>query len=150
MQNSHLIGQNILKINRYIKLGLRNALDAYHLGVVEGMVLFSLLQGNSKMCFKTQEQIINELNYDKGVMSRAINTLQENGYIKQEVNEKDRRSKVLVVTHKANGLKQILENVFHEWDKMLLDGFEEDDIRTANCFLNKLEKNAKNLYKKSL
>ena len=150
MQNSHLIGQNILKINRYIKLGLRNALDAYHLGVVEGMVLFSLLQGNSEMCFKTQEQIINELNYDKGVMSRAINTLQENGYIKQEVNEKDRRSKVLVVTHKANGLKQILENIFREWDKMLLDGFEEDDIRTANCFLNKLEKNAKNLYKKSL
>ncbi|MEA4852905.1 MAG: MarR family winged helix-turn-helix transcriptional regulator [Christensenella sp.] len=150
MQNSHLIGQNILKINRYIKLGLRNALGAYHLGVVEGMVLFSLLQGNSEMCFKTQEQIINELNYDKGVMSRAINTLQENGYIKQEVNEKDRRSKVLVVTHKADGLKQILENIFREWDKMLLDGFEEEDIRTANCFLNKLEKNAKNLYKKSL
>lgn len=66
----------------------------------------------------SQKEIGQLLNMDKGAMARRVANLERKGYLVCKVNEKDRRSRLIYATEKADALKNSkadIENLFFDW-----------------------------------
>ncbi len=148
------IGRNIIIVDKYFKLFMRDALKAHDLNVSEAMVLLCLYKKNgqtSKEILRgmhksvpgsTQDQLIDELHYDKGVMTRTMQSLEKKGYVLRADNPDDSRSYVFNLTEQAAGFKPVLIGVLREMDAVMLQGFEEAELAAFNASLEKIIANA--------
>lgn len=156
MNRFRSIGQNILIIDKYMKLYLKNSLKPYNLNAAEGMVLLELYghdgqtqdeiicnlhQQNDGL---TQEQIIDRLHYDKGVMTRTMQSLEKKGYIKRSDNDSDGRSHIFYLTPCAKNFKVKLIDILQHWSEEVQNGLDENDIKTIDLILKIMAENSKN------
>ena len=125
---------------KYFRIYLRDALKPYDLNTAEGMVLLSLygkngttesqildsIHGNAG--WHTQDQIIGELHYDKGVMTRTMKALEEKEYVLRSDNPADSRSYIFSLTQKALDFKPILVDMLYTWNTYLLEGIDADSL----------------------
>lgn len=145
------IGKDIFVIDKYFKLYFKTELKVYNLNTAEGMVLLALYEGDMKTeceifssihkCSMgmTQEQIIYELHYDKGVMARTMQSLESKEYVTRESNPNDSRSYIFSLTDKARDFKPTLINILKGWTLKLIDGVDNiDEVKKA---LNKMKNN---------
>lgn len=149
------IGQNILIIDKYMKLYLKNSLKPFNLNTAEGMVLLELYGHDGQtqdeiICNLheqdtgiTQEQIIDSLHYDKGVMTRTMQSLENKGYIKRNDNESDGRSYVFYLTPYAKNFKAKLIGILQQWSEKVQAGLNENDIKTLELALKNMAENSK-------
>lgn len=72
-----------------------------------------------------------------GVLKR----LEENGMIKRTVSQKDGRVKILKLTRRGTQVHEGLSEQFDFSEKMLMQGFEEAELRTLLGYLDRLEEN---------
>ena len=84
------IGRYIFIVDKYFRLYFKDSLKEYGMNSAEGLVLLVLF-GEDGM---TQDQLIAELQYDKGVMARTMKSLEEKAYVKRERNPIDKRSSI--------------------------------------------------------
>ncbi|MEF9951498.1 MAG: MarR family winged helix-turn-helix transcriptional regulator [Clostridium sp.] len=134
------IGKNIFVIDKYFKLHFKNELKKYSLNTAEGMVLLALYEGDKKTegeilssihkceMGMTQEQIIYELHYDKSVMARTMQSLENKGYVIRNPNPNDSRSFIFSLTNKAKEFRPTLINILRDWTSQLLNGIDNIDI----------------------
>lgn len=149
------IGRNILIIDKYFKLYFKNALKEFDLNTAEGMALLALFSQEGKIdsdtldamrrenCGKTQDQIIDELHYDKSVMTRTMQSLEKKGYVSRSENPNDSRSYIFTVTDQATQFKPTLIDILRAWNDLLLkDIAHEDIIRNAVKIMSRNAQNA--------
>lgn len=134
------IGRNISIIDKYFKLFFRNALKEFDLNTAEGMALLTLFSQEGKIdsnlldemhrqnCGKTQDQIIDELHYDKSVMTRTMQSLERKGYVLRSENPNDNRSYIFTATDNATQFKPTLIGILRTWSDLLLKDVENQDI----------------------
>lgn len=153
------IGRNMMKIDKYFKIFFKNALKVYDINVAEGLVLLSLYGHNGQTenqilndldCnefSKTQDQLIGELHYDKGVMTRTMQSLEKKNYVLRKDNPKDSRSYIFTLTEKALDFKETLIEILTEWSDCILKNFNEKTLGIIDASLRSMAENAENKVK---
>ncbi|MEG0480867.1 MAG: MarR family winged helix-turn-helix transcriptional regulator [Clostridium sp.] len=151
MNNYANIGKDIFVIDKYFKLHFKTELKKYSLNTAEGMVLLALYEGDMKTegeiflsihkcnMGMTQEQIIDVIHYDKGVMARTMQSLENKGYVIRNQNPQDSRSFIFSLTSNAKEFKPTLINILKDWTIKLLSGI--DNIDYIKDALSKMKDN---------
>lgn len=149
------IGLNILVIDKYFKIYLKKSLKEYNLNTSEGLVLLilykqletldkNLIEIHNTELGKTQDQIIDELHYDKGVMTRAMKSLEEKNYVLRKDNPQDNRSYIFELTEEAICLKPHLLEILNKWHNIVLKDINKDMIKILKSQLSKMFQNVIN------
>ena len=154
MIEHNAIGLNIFIINKYFKLYFKKSLKKYNLNTAEGLVLLVFFKYHNAISQKdidkihnnaigkTQDEIISELHYDKGVMTRTMQSLEDKNFVIRKSNPKDNRSYIFQLTEKAINLKPDLLEILNEWNNILLQGIDKE---LANLLKLQLDKMVDNL-----
>jgi len=154
------IGRNILILDKYFKLFLKEELKEYEINTAESMVLLTLYGQNGqtseqllkdihhKKFSTTQDKIIDELHYDKGVMTRTMQNLESKGFVAREDNPLDSRSFIFSLTERAENFKPMLISVLKKWSDFLLMGLDDKTLEMLDTALSNMVKNVINLSNK--
>ncbi len=155
------VGRNNMIIDKYFKLFFKNNLKPYDLNTAEGIVLLLLLEKETRpqentieklhkiVCGKTQDQLIDEIHYDKAVMTRTMQTLESKGYVVRSVNPEDSRSYVFSLTKKAFDFKPVLLEILKRWNDGLQKGIDKEKLEAVKEALCQMAKNAYELTKEN-
>lgn len=155
------IGCNILIIEKYFKSFFKESLKEYGLNTAEGMVLLALYghhgqienqalkDSDDKSMGITQDKLVDELHYDKSVMTRTMQSLEKKGYAIRKNNPEDSRSYIFNLTDKAFIFKQTLIGILKEWNDIILANFDHSVLQLLDNMLAKVVKNAKGTIGKS-
>ncbi len=79
----------------------------------------------------TQDQLTNELKFDKATTTRSVKQLMESGYVERRVDPNDRRSYLLYPTPKALEFSPVLQSILNKFNKEFarnLTNEEEDQL----------------------
>ncbi len=104
----------------------------------EQFMLIDLLWNQGEM---TQQQLADQMQKDKNSVTKLVDAIERKGFVIRKQNINDRRANTLVLTEKANQLKpdakqkgiSILDN--------MLEGIDEDELRSFLVTLKKLNGN---------
>lgn len=138
------IGRNMLIIDKYFKLYMKRSLSAYGLNMAEGMVLL-VFYGQEGDPAASQDQLIDELHYDKGVMTRTMQSLESKGYLVRQGHPKDNRSFVFTLTKRAIDFRDSLFEILKQWNDALLQGIDQASLEFLQITLTGMVQNALNL-----
>ncbi len=102
---------------------------------VEGSVLLHLsVQGEHL----NQDQLAEQLDYDKAVISRALNELEHLGYVARKRRADDRRAYTLSLTDSALDVMPQVEQIFNRLYARVLDSMPEGDIEELVRLLTRI------------
>lgn len=80
--------------------------------------------------------------FDKGTVTKGIQKLEEQGYIRVETDEADKRSRRLYTTGKAVLIIERLYGIRQEWNEILVDGLTPEECARAEELLGRMAENA--------
>lgn len=81
--------------------------------------------------------------FDNGTVTRAVRRLTDEGYIRVETDESDRRVKRLYLTEKGEPLIEPLSQMRAEWFEAVTRGFSEAEKAQTGALLERLADNAR-------
>lgn len=81
------------------------------------------------------------LDVDKAHTTRAIQKLIDYGYVKKQLNEKDRKSFNIYSTEKGKEIMKKMINLFSEWEEKMLEDFSNEERELLQCLFKKAFKN---------
>ena len=154
-----LIDRSSMIIEKYFKLYFRNSLKQYDLNTAEGLILLLMMekemtpQNNALdrmhqfIKGHTQDQMNDEIHYDKAVMTRTMQSLENKGYVERSINPTDRRSSVFSLTEKATAFKSTLTDILTQWNNGLQKGIDKETLEIVNTALSQMANNALELIK---
>lgn len=149
MNNHNSIGRNLIIVNKYFKMFLRDKLQQYDMNAQEGIVLLMMYRKNKlNERGNTQDELIKEIHCDKGVMTRTMKELENKGFVVRDVNPDDSRSYVFSLSDKGLEYENIIIDILKEWNDNLLSGVDEDEREVVENVLNKMSKNVVSYYEK--
>ncbi len=148
------IGKNMMVADKYFKMYLKDALKPYGLNAADGIILLMMYRndsGNSKgfpaeQNGKTQDELIKEIHYDKGVMTRTMKELEGKGFVMRNQHPADSRSFLFSLTEKGTEFKHTLVRILREWNSVLLEGIDSDELERTEAVLEMMSKNAALFY----
>lgn len=149
MENFRSIGRNMMIADKYFKLYLRNELQPYDLNAAEGVVLLMLYQ-QAASHGKTQDELIREIHYDKGVMTRTMKELEQKGFVLREQNPLDSRSYLFSLSEKGRDFKETLTAILQRWNEALLADLPREDLLLVEAALSRMAQNAATAYSSKL
>ncbi len=113
------------RIIRAAKQVTNAELKELNLSGAEGSVLLHLsVQGETM----SQDQIAEQLDYDKAAVSRAVNVLEERGYVVRQRRSDDRRAYTLSLTDRAGEVVPRIEQIFDRLYVRVLDNMTPDEV----------------------
>ena len=90
----------------------------------------------------SQDKLAKKLYINKSSVARAIQTLENDGFVERKQSETDRRITLVYPTQKANELFPKILEVSHGWHEFLFDAIEEDERELFMTLLEKIVKRA--------
>ena len=87
---------------------------------------------------RNQEELAEVLKIDKGTTARAIKKLEENGFIRREKDEKDKRSNRVYLTEEGKGMKDNIFFILNQWDKKMSEQLDEEERELMIKLLRKV------------
>lgn len=82
--------------------------------------------------------------FDKGMATRAVQKLEEEGYIRSEPDPQDRRMRRLYTTPAAEPIVQEVFAARERWNQILTRGIRQEEIEQADKLLAHMAENALN------
>lgn len=82
--------------------------------------------------------------FDKGTATRAVQKLEEEGYIRSEPDPQDRRMRRLYTTPAAEPIVQEVFAARERWNQILTRGIRQEEIEQADKLLAHMAENALN------
>lgn len=76
--------------------------------------------------------------FDKGSITKAINKLEENGFVVIQDSKKDKRAKELYTTQKTRDLMPKLYQIRQEYLNYLSEDLNEEEVETLNSLMDKV------------
>lgn len=156
MQEYSFIAKYTVIIHKYFKQYLRNELKDTDMNAVEAMVILMLCRpGTQNDEFfnivhntngRTQEQLVGKLHYDKSVMTRTMQSLEEKGYVTRNDHPTDCRSFVFTPTDKALEAFPRVRDIFESWDELLLSGIGDPEL--VSSAVRQMAENLENYFLK--
>lgn len=88
----------------------------------------------------TQDQLTQQLKFDKATTARSIKQLEQSGYIERRADPNDRRSHLLYPTQKAVDFHPRLMDILAESNKKLAYHLDEEEKDTLITLLQKISR----------
>ena len=112
-------------------------LSSYGITAAEEYILMYLM-GHSDA---NQDQIAHFFMLDKGTVARSLAKLESKGFIVRKVNDENQREKVITLTDKAFGLKDVLSELLVEWNRSMYDRIPEEEVLAFEKTVEKIAAN---------
>ena len=153
------IGRNNTILEKYFKLYFRNNLKQYDLNTAEGLILLLMMEREAQPQYnaldkihdlfagQTQDQMNDEIHYDKAVMTRTMQSLETKGYVERRVHPADKRSFVFSLTKKAADFQSTLIDILTVWNDGLQKGIDQERLEIVKIVLSQMANNALELSK---
>lgn len=114
-------------------------LRPYHLGAGQQFFLDRI----SKMPGVSMAELAEIGTFDNGTATRAVKKLVEEGYIRMEADERDRRVKRLYLTGKGEPLVQPIAEMRLEWYLAVTEGLTEEEKAQVGELMGRMVANAR-------
>lgn len=98
----------------------------------------------------TQKMLCDELGIEKSNMAAIIDNLEEKGYVTREVNYKDRRSKIVQLTPKADEILNELSSAFDHFESNVTHEISWQEMYSCISVLKRINENLVNFNQKAL
>ena len=119
------LGKLVLIISRSNFLYLKNHLKDLDLKGYQITMLFEIYKGKNI----SQHEIGSNYNIDKGVISRTLKKLEDDGFISREIDENNRRRNIVSLTKKGEEAVEEIINIFNQWESEIYEGIDiEKDV----------------------
>lgn len=120
------IGRDAFLFSREIHTFIARELEPFGIGSGQFPFLMRLLHHDGI----SQEILIKDLNCDRATGTRAINKLEENGYVLRETDPRDRRAYRVCLTDKARQMGPVIRQMSSMINDVVFNGFtaEEKDL----------------------
>ena len=138
MEKHREIGKYISILQRLHNMFYANQLSSYQIGCGQQ---FFLLQIFYHPGMNLQELALNG-HYDKATATRAVKKLEEEGYVRTEVEEEDKRVRRIYVTDHAKPVVDRTLECVDEWAEIILEGFTGREREEAEQLLIRMAANA--------
>lgn len=86
----------------------------------------------------TQDELSASLVFDKSATTRALDQLEQNGFVQREINSENRRQKLVTATDKARTIRAELDKVLDDTSDVLTQGFSPEEMDQVSRLLNKM------------
>lgn len=128
------IGRYISQIHRKGGAFISKELSELGVGAGQFMFLLELYRGDGR----SQEDLAETLNIDKGTTARAIKKLEEEGFLIREKDKIDKRAYKLYLTPKGKNVKKDIYEVLSKWEIYMTSNLTEDESDLLRCLLQKI------------
>ncbi|WP_322906716.1 MarR family winged helix-turn-helix transcriptional regulator [Paenibacillus sp. SGZ-1009] len=129
------IGKLISYINRLNQKQLARSFKPYGIGSGgHHSYLKAILQRPGV----NQDQLTNDLKFDKATTARSVRQLEEEGYIERHVDPNDRRAYLLYPTERAQAFEPILYQTLQEANERLTSSLSVEEKEQLWQLLNKI------------
>ncbi len=119
------LGKLVLIISRSHFLYLNKHLKDFNLKGYQITMLFEIYKGKNL----SQNEIGSNYNIDKGVISRTLKKLEEDGFISREIDKDNRRRNIVSLTQKGEEVIEEIIRIFEEWEDEIYQDIDiEKDI----------------------
>lgn len=138
MRDPVYLGRNISIIYRQGNRFFDRALAPYQIGCGQQFFLLRTFenQGISMLDLARMGR------FDKGTVTRAAQKLEEEGYVRSEPDERDKRVRRLYTTPAAEPIVQAVYEARKRWNSILTDGMTDGEIEEARRLLERMSHNA--------
>lgn len=126
---------NLYRTSRYESLGLGSYQDSYILNVCAHPGI-------------TQEGLSKLIYIHKSNVARQLGSLEEKGFIRRETDPSDKRNMLVYPTEKAYAVLDEIKRVNAEWDRIMLEGFSEEEREEVERLSALLAERAKKIIDK--
>jgi DNA-binding MarR family transcriptional regulator len=137
------VGKWISVLNRHCQAYISRSLSKFNIGSGQYIFVLALYDKNGI----NQDTLSDMLSIDKGTTAKALKKLEEEGYIRREIDEKDRRANRIYVTEKALGIKVDICSVLEKCNNIVSLNLSEEEREMALVLLEKMSINAVNFLK---
>lgn len=122
-RNCENIGKYISQLYRRGGAFIAKGMEEYNIGQGQFMFLIELYDQDGR----NQEELSKILKIDKGTTARAIKKLEEEGYLKREKDDKDKRVNKVFLTQKGRDIKENIFSILHQWESIISQSIDEDE-----------------------
>jgi DNA-binding MarR family transcriptional regulator len=136
-KNMENLGRYISILYRSGKMYINNKFEKYNIGNGQYLFLLSLSHNEGV----TQEEMSCKLFIDKGTTAKAIKRLEDEGYVKRSVDDKDKRAYKVYLTEEGRKVTAEISEVLHDWNDILTSGFTEEEKGIALNLLQRMLEN---------
>lgn len=105
---------------------------------LDQFVILHLLNAN---CDLIQQDLANQLQKDKSIIVRQINSLLENQFVVRLTNKEDKRKKNLILTKRGFDILNQMKQIASELSGKLLSGVSEIDLKVFRNVLRAIHEN---------
>ncbi|MBN2897829.1 MAG: MarR family transcriptional regulator [Clostridia bacterium] len=128
----------ISAIYRYSQGCIGEKIKGYNIGKGQWFYLTQLLFNEDGL---TQDELSRILYVDKANTARALNKLEEEGFVYRVEDAEDKRKNRVYVTDKSAGFKTEFHQIFKDYNKVLVAGFTDKEKEIALDLLNRMLEN---------
>ena len=94
---------------------------------------------------RSQEELAKELCLNKSTVARAINCLEEKGYVNRNALPNDKRQFSVYPTEKMLSVLPEIKKASLEWMSLISEGIPEEEIEIFNSVLNRMQERAREI-----
>ncbi len=138
MDKHREIGKYISILQRLNNMFYANRLSSFQIGCGQQ---FFLLQIFNNPGMNLHELALNG-NYDKATATRAVKKLEEEGYVRTEMEEGDKRVRRIYLTDLAKPVVEKTQECVDEWAEIILEGLTGEERQEAEQLLIRMAANA--------
>lgn len=128
---------NLEVIVRYWRSFTEKKLKEFDLTFGEQIIIIFLSKNENV----NQETISKRYMIDKGMVTKTLTKLEDKGFILRERNPENKRENIISLTEKGACIINVIEAIFHEWNKILYSEMSQDDINCVKRLTNKMAEN---------
>ncbi len=126
---------------RTIQKSFAKELAPYHIGWGHFAILVSLYE----MEGRSQDSLALSRGFDKTMIAKSVVRLEEEGFVRREIDQDDKRVKRLYLTEKSRSFRPEMERIGYRLNGLLLRDFDADESALAMRDLRKIALNASEL-----
>ncbi len=128
------LGKNISILDRYSQIILDGELSPLHLNHRQMVFMIHLYMKEGIHL----EELARIYQVNRATVTRAIRSLEQEGYLRKRVDKANAKAYKLYVTEEGFAVRQRLMNAFNRWIDFLTEGFSDEEIRTAVTLISRM------------
>ena len=131
--------KGVLRASRQV---INARLEPLGLSSLEGDLLFHLLTGGDQ---PHQEELAERLDIGKAAVSRAVDSLEDKGYVRRAQAPEDGRARCVTLTDKARAAGAGIVGVYETLYQIACAGVDEEELRRIGAVLARVAANLQTL-----
>lgn len=139
MDSEQLLGRYISMLYRFRRGFMGRRLGDF--GRVAGLYVFLLTL--ERHDGQNQEQISERLGIDKATTCKALQKLERQGYVRREVDERDRRAYRVYLDEAGRAVIPAIRKAIREWDTLVTAELTQEEEQALSRLLERLAEKAR-------